>query len=203
MQEIAIGSTNPRVQRMQRRAFVRNFLKNMFPFMLLLAVLILIALIADHKAHTINKRVNTVKPLVSVASASATPTVVVKEDKRVAILKAYLSQKQSPLASLSAEFVDTADTYGLDWTLMPAIAGMESNFGKAMPKGSNNPFGLGGTHLMVFPSISAAIHFEGKLLSQSYKLAANRAIGAIYCPKVECNPNWAEIVTRYSNAIVD
>lgn len=203
MENITISYPNPRVVRMQRRAFIRNFLKNMFPFMLLLAVLSLIALIAAHKAHTIDKRDKTVKPLISVASASATPTTVMHEDRRVAILKTYLSQKQSPLASSAADFVETADTYGLDWTLMPAIAGMESNFGKAMPKGSNNPFGLGGRQFMVFSSLHDVIHYEGTLLSQSYKLAANRAIGAIYCPKVECNPNWADIVTSYSNAIVN
>lgn len=200
MQDITIGYTSPRVQRMQRRAFVKNLGKNMLPFALLMAVLTLIALVSVHKGNTIRK-VN--KPLIPVASASATPTIVIKEDKRVAILKDFLFQKQSPLASYSAYFVETADTYGLDWTLMPAISGMESNFGKAMPKGANNPFGLGGTQLMIFPSISDAIAYEGKLLSQRYKLAANNAIGQIYCPKNECNRSWATIVTNFSEEILN
>ncbi len=198
MQEIAIGYTSPRAQRMKRQ----NFIKNMFPFVLLILALTIIAIFAAHKGNTV-KRVSKVKTIIPVASASATPTIVIKEDKRVEILKQFLTEKQSPLASCSAYFVQTADTYGLDWTLMPAITGMESNFAKMMPKGSNNPFGLGGTHLMIFSSITDAIHYEGKLLSQSYKLAANRAIGNIYCPKYECNPNWAEIVTSYSDAIVN
>jgi len=198
MQEIAINYTSPRVQRMKRQ----NFIKNMFPFVLLLLALTIVGVFAAHKGNTV-KSVIKIKTITPVASASATPTIVIKDDKRVAILKDFLTEKQSPLASYSAYFVQTADTYGLDWTLMPAITGMESNFAKLIPKGSNNPFGLGGKHLMVFPSTEDAIHYEGKLLSQSYKLAANRAIGNIYCPKYECNSNWAEIVTSYSNAIVN
>lgn len=45
------------------------------------------------------------------------------------------------MTGLGEEFVDSADRYGLDWRLLPAIAFQESNLGKNTPKDSHNPFG--------------------------------------------------------------
>ena len=185
-----------------RKMKIKRFIKTVLPYILLITVLLLICLYAAHKGRLVGK-VSKLKVITPVASASATPTFIVKEDKRVVILKNFLTDKQSPLASYSAYFVQSADKYGLDWTLMPAISGMESNFGKNMPKDSNNPFGVGGGHLMRFTTIYNAIDFEGKLLSKDYKLAANNAIGSIYCPKYECNQNWAIIVTGFSEEILN
>ena len=41
----------------------------------------------------------------------------------------------------SASFIRIADKYGLDWTLLPAIAGVESGFEKAGNTRDHNPFG--------------------------------------------------------------
>lgn len=201
MQEIAADYTNLRIQRMRRKAFMRTI----YPYILFIAILILITFIFNHKG-AVAKSVSQVKVQTAhaqEATASAKLVVIVKEDKRVTILNEFFTKKASPLASYSKFFVETADKYGLDWTLMPAISGMESSFGKEMPVRSNNPFGLGGGNLMRFATLYDAIEYEGKLLSKNYKLAANHAIGSIYCPKYECNQNWAVIVTNFSEEILN
>ncbi len=187
----------PFVSSRARKLQFKAFMRNIYPFIIFIAILLLIAFIFNHKEAVI-KTVSAVK----IQTVYAREKVIVKEDKRVEILNHFFTEKKSSLANSSAYFIEAADKYGLDWTLMPAISGMESNFGKAMPKKSNNPFGLGGGHLMNFSTLYSAIDYEGNLLSKQYKLAANNAIGSIYCPKYECNQNWATIVTDFSEEIL-
>src|SRR3989344_732053 len=67
------------------------------------------------------------------------------EDMRVEKLRFYLEKHNSPLASHAEEFVKIADKYelGENWCLVPAIAGVESTFGKFTPKNSYNAWGWG------------------------------------------------------------
>lgn len=188
-----------RVRRMRMRALMRKI----YPVILFILVLLIIALLFNYKTEAVSQVKVQAVHAQEIASPSATPIVIVQEDKRVAILHDYLEAKNSPLTAYSEYFVEISDKYGLDWTLMPAIAGMESSFGLKMPKESNNPFGLGGGKLMSFPTLYDSIAYEGKLLSQHYKLAANHAIGSIYCPTSECNQNWAFIVTNFSEEILN
>lgn len=66
-------------------------------------------------------------------------------DSRVEKLKFYLEKHNSPLAKHAEYFVATADKYelGENWCLVPAIAGVESTFGKRIPKNSYNAWGWG------------------------------------------------------------
>lgn len=64
---------------------------------------------------------------------------ILGKDLRVAILESYLAKHRSPLPA--DKFIEVANRYNLPWTLLPAIAGKESCFGKAIPPGSYNPFG--------------------------------------------------------------
>lgn len=66
-------------------------------------------------------------------------------DTRVEKLRFYLESHNSPLASHAEYFVMTADKYelGENWCLVPAIAGVESTFGKHIPKNSYNAWGWG------------------------------------------------------------
>lgn len=198
--------SQPFVSSRVRRMKMRTFMRKIYPILLFIAILIIIAFLFNHKGEVVSS-VSQVKVEAvhaqEVATPSATPIVIVQEDKRVSILHDYLEVKKSPLTAYSEYFIEISDKYGLDWTLMPAIAGMESSFGLKMPKGSNNPFGLGGGKLMSFPTLYDSIEYEGKLLSRNYKLAANHAIGSIYCPKYECNQNWAVIVTNFSEEILN
>lgn len=180
--------TNTRIKRLKRRAFI----KKIRPYVLfILAVFI---------GFTLFKLL--IKPVPCVSEVHTTQTIVVKDDKREQLLTRFFEEKQSPLTSYSEYFIETADKYGLDWTLMPGISGVESSFGKKMPKESNNPFGLErGGQRMSFPTLYSAIEYEGKLLSENYKLVANRAIGYIYCPEQACTQNWAITVTGFSKEI--
>lgn len=188
-----------RVRKMKMRALIRKI----YPVILFILALLIIALLFNYKTEAVSQVKVQAVHAQEVASPSATPIVIIEEDKRVSLLRDYLDSKKSPLTAYSEYFIEISDKYGLDWTLMPAIAGMESSFGKSMPTKSNNPFGLGGGKLMSFPTLYDSIEYEGKLLSQNYKLAANHAIGSIYCPKYECNQNWAVIVTNFSEEILN
>ncbi len=67
---------------------------------------------------------------------------IAEKDERVEILEAFFTNYQSPLAENAATFVKVADQYGLEWTLLPAIASQESAFGKRTPScAPYNPFG--------------------------------------------------------------
>lgn len=75
------------------------------------------------------------------ASSAVLKNSCVKEDTRVEILRNFLKKYNSPLVPYTQEFVDAADSYGVDWRLVPAITGVESTFGKQIPKGSFNAYG--------------------------------------------------------------
>ncbi|MFI5240846.1 MAG: hypothetical protein ACHQUA_00230 [Microgenomates group bacterium] len=76
------------------------------------------------------------------ADASASLVVTSKPfDYRVYRLKNYLNSHNSPLAEYSEEFIQYADTYDIDWRMVPAISGVESTFGKRIPQNSYNAYG--------------------------------------------------------------
>lgn len=60
---------------------------------------------------------------------------------RVQNLRTFLQAKNSPLMESAESFIEVASKYGLDWTLLPAIAGVESGFEKAGNTSDYNPFG--------------------------------------------------------------
>ncbi len=64
-------------------------------------------------------------------------------DERVEKLRAYLTMHNSPLTGEASHFITEADRLDLDWKLVPAIAGVESTFGKHTPPGSYNGWGWG------------------------------------------------------------
>ncbi len=76
-------------------------------------------------------------------ASGAAITVQKKPDIRAKVLENYLESVQSPMAPYAEVFVREADKYELDWRLVPAIAGLESSFGKYIPAGSYNAFGWG------------------------------------------------------------
>lgn len=92
------------------------------------------------------------------------------DDKRVQILHDYLAKYNSPLKDFAADFVEAADTYGVDWKLVPAISGVESTFGQHIPSSSFNGWGWGvyGTHVTRFASWRDAIFTITKGLKENY-----------------------------------
>ncbi len=97
-------------------------------------------------------------------------------DPRAQILKDYLAKYDSPLESHAQDFIDAADKYQLDWKLVPAIAGVESTFGKNIPGGyepgstSYNGWGWGvyGDQALFFTSWKNGIFTVAEGLKEKY-----------------------------------
>jgi len=118
--------------------------------------------------------------------AAETPTVeqptqemhveVKKIDQRAIILRDYFAKFNSPLQDHAMDFIDAADTYQLDWKLIPAITGVESTFGKFIPGGtdpifsSHNGWGWGvyGTQAIYFKSWREGIFTVAEGLKKNY-----------------------------------
>jgi hypothetical protein len=78
------------------------------------------------------------------ADQSATLVVFeVQADDRIAKLRGYLASFHSPLVNKAPHFIAEADRFFLDWKLVPAIAGLESTYGKRLPRGTFNAWGWG------------------------------------------------------------
>ncbi|OGC56103.1 hypothetical protein A2797_01905 [candidate division WWE3 bacterium RIFCSPHIGHO2_01_FULL_48_15] len=119
---------------------------------------------------------------------------VPKVDKRIVHLESFLAGYNSPLAAHADTFVATADQYGLDWRLLPAIAGTESTLGKRYIVGTYNPFGWGSGKIR-FASWEHAIETVGQKLYEKYYLSGTRPltieqVGDIYAE----SPRWPRSV---------
>lgn len=95
---------------------------------------------------------------------------IISGDARTLIVAQFLEQYNAPLASSAAELVSAADTYGLDFRLLPAISMQESNGCKIIPHGSHNCWGWGihSRGSLGFDSINEGIHTVAKGLSENY-----------------------------------
>src|SRR5262245_53970576 len=68
-------------------------------------------------------------------------------DPRLGILERFFKQEACPAAQFAEDFLRAADTYQLDWRLLPSISLVESGGGREAK--NNNLFGWG---TAVFPS---------------------------------------------------
>ena len=90
---------------------------------------------------------------------SSFPTVsgvVSASDARAELIRQYLASYNSPLEPYAERLVQAADTHGLDYRLLTAIAQQESNLCKRIPPLSYNCWGWG-------------IHSEGSLGFSSFE----------------------------------
>ena len=81
-----------------------------------------------------------------------------KPDDSPERINAYFEKYDMPLLGHGQAFVDAADTCGMDWRLLPAIAVQESSGGKHMQL--NNPFGWGSAKIP-FENFDEAIEKVG------------------------------------------
>ena len=92
-----------------------------------------------------------------------------KLDPEAQILQKYLARFDSPLQYAAQDFIDAAKQYNLDWKMLPAIAGVESTFGKQIPGGYNGwGWGVYGTQAIYFSSWREAIFTIAKGLRENY-----------------------------------
>ncbi len=121
-------------------------------------------------------------------------------DDRVTKLESYLEAKNSPLAGTAAHLVGEADRLGLDWRLVPAIAGTESYFGQHIPQNSYNAWGWA-----IFTGMQDGKHFDGwedgvTIVSEGLKknyvnrgLETPETMGPVYA----ADPSWAWKVNHF------
>ncbi len=121
-------------------------------------------------------------------------------DYRQLRLYYFLKAKKSPLISFSNDFIQAADFWGIDWRLLPAIAGLESSFGKRLILGSYNAYGWGGGYIRFSGWQDSIYHVSQKLRENYYNrgLTSPAAIGKVYAPP---NPRWGNLISSIMNKI--
>ena len=120
--------------------------------------------------------------LIALFLSGVHPVKAAEPDYRVLQMRTILSKYNSPMLGLEDKLVSTADQYGLDWTILAAIAGTESSFGKRMPHQCINPYGWGiyGANKLCFTSFEAAISGVAKGLSTKYNTTSLETIAKTY-----------------------
>ncbi len=121
-------------------------------------------------------------------------------DLRVFKLTMFLKKYHSPLEPYASYIIQKADEYSLDWRLVAAISGVESTFGKNMPRNSYNAYGWA-NGVYKFHSWEESLEIVSKTLREKY---VNRGadsvekIGRIYAPP---SKTWAGKVKYFMNKI--
>lgn len=124
------------------------------------------------------------------------PEVTVS-DGRVANLKNFFRQYNSPLFDYAEHIVKVSDKYAFDYRLLPAIAMQESTLCQAIPAGSHNCWGWGiyKDTVIGFDSYDEAIETVAKGLREDYinegRVTASQIMQK-YTPS--SNGSWAQVV---------
>lgn len=120
-----------------------------------------------------------------------------KLDPQAQILSDYLAKFDSPLENNAQDFIDAARQFNLDWKMLPAIAGVESTFGKRIPGGFNAwGWGVYGNQAIFFNSWKEGIFIIAKGLRENYLnkgLSDPYSINRIYA----ASPYWGGKVTYF------
>ncbi len=105
-----------------------------------------------------------------------------ESDHRIAQMHVVLAKYNSPMIGLEDVLIRTAVKYNLDWTMMAAIAGTESSFGKRMPGNCINPYGWGiyGDNKLCFKSFEDSIEGVASGLAKKYNISSIDSIARTY-----------------------
>lgn len=121
-------------------------------------------------------------------------------DLRVLQLRSYLLKWKSPLADSSELIIYAADAYSIPWTLIPAIAGVESGFCRSIIRNSYNCWGWrNGSH--IFSTHEEAIVTISQSLRLAYYdkgLTTVERIAPRYAPP---SPHWGRKVRFFMEKI--
>jgi len=126
-------------------------------------------------------------------------SVVAKADDRAKRLEKFLRSQGSPMTKDTAALVRIADKYKLDWTFLPAIAGLESQYGKLIPAGSYNPYGWdnGRAFFSSFEQASESVAVGIRSRYQPEGEITAWGIGSRYA----ASKTWAVRVVRFQSQI--
>jgi len=122
-----------------------------------------------------------------------------ESDKRVLALQNVFKKYNSPLTPYASYYVKYADNYGVDWKLLPSIAGLESYFGRFLVPDTHNAYGWGGGYIY-FEDWEDGIETINRSLKKNYidRGADNvYKIGPIYAEA----GHWSSSVSRFMNEI--
>ena len=129
---------------------------------------------------------------------------IVSQDIRLVAVKAFFKKYHSDLLPYADEVINSADKYGLDFRLIPAIAMQESGGCKKAPKDSYNCWGFGiyAKKVTKFSNYYEAIDTVTKTLAKQYKangLETPEQIMTKYTPS--SNGSWARGVNQFMNQL--
>jgi hypothetical protein len=115
-------------------------------------------------------------------TSGTTNVKAVEHDPRAVQMRVVLAKYNSPMIGLEDVLIKTAEKYGLDWTLMAAIAGTESSFAKRMPHNCNNPYGWGiyGDNKICFKTLEESIEGVASGLAKKYNISSIESIARTY-----------------------
>ncbi len=121
-------------------------------------------------------------------------------DARVELVRQYMNRYNSMLEPYSSYLVQTADKYGLDYRLVPAIAQQESNLCKIIPPESHNCWGWGihSKGSLGFTTYEEAIETVAKGIREEYidkGYKTTEDIMSKYTPL--SNGSWARGVNQF------
>src|SRR3972149_10979610 len=121
-------------------------------------------------------------------------------DTRTKAVRNVFRKYNSPLVDQAVFYVKYADEFGVDWKLLPSIAGLESTFGRFLMPGSYNAYGWGGGRIY-FESWEDGIRIITKSIRENYmdRWGATDvwSIGPIYAE----SPTWSVRVNRFMQEI--
>jgi len=187
-----------------RKVFLLTFFALLSPLVMVLS-LSLLCYNSTQKSSLVALNSNPRVAFAALPLASGTlKTNITESDARKAIVRAFFKKYKSALLPYSDEVVNSADKYGLDYRLVPAIAMQESTGCKNVIKNSHNCWGFGiyGKKVTMFDNYSDAINTVTKTLAMQYKakgLETPEQIMTRYTPG--SNGSWAKGVNHFMNQL--
>jgi len=112
---------------------------------------------------------------ISVNQTERVPVPDYRNDPRSHSIRRFFEKFECPAQEYARAFVEIADTYNLDWRLLPSISYVESTGGKTAPY--NNMFGWDGGRAR-FPNAIAGIEQVASRLANS-ELYRNKNVDQI------------------------
>lgn len=147
----------------------------------------------------------------SAGTAKILGSSIIAGDSRALLLSSFLAGYASPMAPYAELIVQEADTNGIDFRLVVAIAMCESNLGKKMPKKDEfNAWGIavytGQNQGKAFDSWPHAISWVSTYIKTKYYdrgITSLTDIGAIWAPpSVENGNSWSNCVGKFQSTIL-
>lgn len=166
---------------------------------LITSLIVLFVFFSNLISNVVLARENIVETSALITPAQANPEIIEKEQK-VNTLTSFLKERNSPLTAFARIFVEEAEKNELDYRLVPAITGVESSFGKAIPTDSFNAYGWANGNYF-FASWEESIAIVTKTLNEQYKQGwgaeTPEQIGKYYA----ASPTWASRVVLFMEQI--